>query len=75
MKEDNPQVAPATKTMKQMAQAYGVCLATTYNWHYRGWLPTVKIGGIRRVTPAGEAVFLDRAERGECVIQNTPSKS
>ena len=50
----------ASYSFPEMAARHDTCLATVYNWHNRGWLKSIKIGRLRRVTPEQETEFLLR---------------
>ncbi len=55
-----PAIHRASYSFPEMAARHHTCLATVYNWHNRGWLKSVKIGRLRRVTPEQEQEFLQR---------------
>lgn len=50
----------AAWTVAEFAERYGVCRQTVYHWFERGWLPSRKIGGARRILREDEDVFKTR---------------
>lgn len=52
-------------TIPQYASRYQVVRGTVHNWLNKGWLDSVKIGGIRRILPKHDAKFRRRFETDE----------
>lgn len=58
-----PTAPPLLLTIPDVAIQLGVCRATVYNLMYRGGLPYVTLGGVRRVHPDSLQGWLKQCER------------
>ncbi len=54
---------PLLLSIPDVAIMLGVCRATVYNLIYREGLPSLTVGGVRRVHPDSLQVWLKRCER------------
>lgn len=55
-------VQPLLLTIPDVAVMLGVCRATVYNLIYRQGLPSMIVGGVRRVHPDSLQVWLKQCE-------------
>lgn len=58
-----PMAQPLLLTIPDVAIQLGVCRATVYNLIYRKGLPSVLLGGVRRVHPDSLRDWLKRCEQ------------
>ena len=56
-------VQPLLLSIPDVATMLGVCRATVYNLIYRKGLPSLTVGGVRRVHPDSLQAWLKRCER------------
>ncbi|HEY6410964.1 MAG TPA: helix-turn-helix domain-containing protein [Ktedonobacteraceae bacterium] len=60
-----PTAQPLLLTIPDVAIQLGVCRNTVYNLIYRRGLPSVLLGGVRRVHPDSLHVWLKKCEQQE----------
>ena len=58
-----PRVQPLLLTIPDVAIQLGVCRNTVYNLIYRRGLPSVLLGGVRRVHPDSLQAWLKQCEQ------------